>query len=483
MLNTAPSGILPQQRSEHQDTLDPELRARARGIHAGRTTPKVWSDTGLRSHQRIAARFATYAQHEVTWLHGHGWRKWTGTHWADDIDDVRTHQILKQALESIWGDAINDRDLAADVKAANTGPGSNAVLGLARRHLHAEEMDTDPWLLNTQSGTLDLRTLELRPHRPEDRISKITAGAYRPGERSHEWQKFIAEALPDPDVRAYIRRYLGQSLIGTTQEHKLAILKGKGRNGKTVLQNVTVKALGDYAVTVSNDLLLSGRYGGKDAGNLAALMALRGARLATMSEINKGERMNEAAMKQYTGGDTITSKAMGQNYVTWEPTHSLLMLTNDLPAVQGDSYAAWARIHVVPFPIDFTGREDGDLEHRLKQDALDAVLTWAVEGLKDYQHQGLAAPAAVTAEVDAYRYTNDPVTQFIEERCYTGLAASVRKATLLQAYNEWAQQNGETHLSSQVFTPQIRDQAGVEETKMRGDRGWQGIGLRPELEG
>jgi putative DNA primase/helicase len=37
-----------------------------------------------------------------------------------------------------------------------------------------DDLDADNYLLNCQNGTLDLRTLEFRPHNPADRITKIT---------------------------------------------------------------------------------------------------------------------------------------------------------------------------------------------------------------------------------------------------------------------------------------------------------------------
>ena len=45
-----------------------------------------------------------------------------------------------------------------------------------------EQLDTDPWLLNVENGTLDLRTGELRPHRRDD-LLEARARRLRPGRR------------------------------------------------------------------------------------------------------------------------------------------------------------------------------------------------------------------------------------------------------------------------------------------------------------
>ena len=43
-----------------------------------------------------------------------------------------------------------------------------------------DDIDADPWLFNCANGTLDLRTMELREHNPDDRITKIARAAYTP---------------------------------------------------------------------------------------------------------------------------------------------------------------------------------------------------------------------------------------------------------------------------------------------------------------
>src|SRR5699024_8636303 len=189
---------------------------------------------------------------------------------------------------------------------------------------------------------------------------------------------------------------------------------GTGRNGKGVLARTLSKALGDYAVTATNDLLVTGRHGGKTAGELAAQMVLRGARFAVMSELDKNDKMNETLMKSLTGGDEITAKLMGQNFVSFMPSHSFFLQTNDLPAMDAGAEAAWTRVRVVPFDVSFKGREDHGLEERLETE-LSGVLTWAVEGLRQYQQTGLDEPDAVTASTDAYRSDNDALSRFIAD--------------------------------------------------------------------
>jgi hypothetical protein len=143
------------------------------------------------------------------------------------------------------------------------------------------------------------------------------------------------------------------------------------------------KALGDYAITGAASMLVVSRQGEKpSAQDLAAQYRLRGTRWAVLSEVQKGARMDEALMKQLTGGDEIQAKLMGQNPIDFAPSHSLIMLANDLPRVDPDAKAVWDRLRVAPFTVDFSGREDKSIEELLESE-LEGVLAWCVEGLRD----------------------------------------------------------------------------------------------------
>lgn len=435
-----------------------------------------WQDKGLRSHQRLAARFAQYAEGRILYVNGTGWHHWDGTRWAPDHRAAEAHKILTKLLEMSWIESISDKDLAADVRSCMTSHGTTGVLDLASRRMFTEDVDRDPYLLNCQNGTLDLHTLELREHDPADLITKVTGAAYVPGAYSNDWERFLESSLPDADVREFLQRYAGVSLIGVVLEHVLVIATGSGRNGKGVLARMLSEALGDYAITATNDMLIASRYGQKSAGELASRMRLRGARWAVMSELEKGDKLAESTMKSLTGGDSIEAKLMGQNPVEFVPSHAFFMQTNDLPKVDADSTAVWARMRVVPFDVSFKGREDSGLEDRLRLE-LSAVLAWAVRGLADYQDQGLAAPDAVMKRTEDYRTENDTVQQFLVDRCIESPNARVARAELHRVYQEWAKDNGADTLTPRELAPKVRSRPGVTEGKSGGFEVWRGIGL------
>lgn len=444
------------------------------------TKPAVWDDANLRGHQRMAARFEQRWAGLCVHATGMGWQYYDGKRWAADKHAKRAHQLLTELLRECWAESMNDKDLQSDVRSAMTGNGSNSVIDLASKRLtaDADEMDADPHLLNCQNGTLDLRTLELRPHDPADRLTKITRASYTRGTDSARWVDFLNSSLPDTEIQEFLQRYLGSALVGRVIDHVLVIATGTGRNGKSVLANAVSNMLGDYAVTASNDMLVSGKYKGhKSAGELSAQMVLRGARFAVMSELEKGAQLAESTMKTLTGGDSISAKFMGQDQIEFMPSHSFFMLTNELPNVDPTAKAVWDRMRVVPFDVSFEGREDTSLESDL-QLAADSILDWAVAGLWAYQQEGLNAPAQVLARTDAYRADNDTVQQFMADECVMHPDARVSRSELHHAYLDWARDNGAEQLTARALAPRVAALPGITEGKTGGNRIWKGAGLK-----
>ena len=57
--------------------------------------------------------------------------------------------------------------------------------------VHPDELDADPWLFNAANGTIDLQTGDLREHRREDLLTKITTVVYDPDARHDLWDGFL----------------------------------------------------------------------------------------------------------------------------------------------------------------------------------------------------------------------------------------------------------------------------------------------------
>ena len=402
-------------------------------------------------------------------------------------------QVIKlahQTARSIFHEAAATED-ADEQKAITKWAGAsqnesriNAMLSQAKPYLAVgmEELDRDPWLVNCQNGTLDLRTGRLRKPDPADRITKVVPVDYDPEAPCPRFKRFLDEALVDEALIKFVKRYSGYTLTGITRERLLAILYGFGKNGKTTLVELLHEALGDYARNTDVETLLIKKYQG--VGNDVA--ALKGARFVSAAEVEKGRRLAESKVKQLTGRDTVTARFLfGENF-DFKPEFKLWLSTNNKPVIQGTDDAIWDRIRLIPFKQRFEGpKADPKLPDKLRAE-LAGVFAWMVEGCLEWQEHGLEEPETVTEATKQYREEMDTLAAFLDETCVLGAAHRVLAERLYQRYAMWCDKSGEHKDPKKAFVARLeergfsrrRETAGVN----KGRYIWVGIGLRSDDE-
>ena len=417
---------------------------------------EIPDDVAFRSHLRIAKRFEQRYAGDFAFVAGIGWHYWDGTRWAES-QKGEVEQAVFDLIKSVWAESMRDRELQQDVRASQTANGTKGVLDqaskLASFAFVARDFDPDPYLLNTPSGTVDLRTFEVHPHDPLDRITKVTRGSFVPHARSEKWEAVLQRILPNDDVRGFLQRYVGVALVGQVLEHALVLLHGdSGQNGKSTFYETVAFALGDYAITAEPELFMH-----KDGTHPTGQMDLRGVRWVTTSETERGRRLATATVKRLTGGDPIRARRMRQDFVEFEPSHTAAMVTNHLPKVTGDDPALWRRVRVVDFAVRIPDSErDPFLKDALRLDA-DAVLMWAMRGYLDYKERGgLDEPSAVLAATAEYRRDSDVVGLFLEERYVLDGESAIQFGVVYEQWESWRVSNdGGPRISRKSFPKEL----------------------------
>lgn len=335
-----------------------------------------------------------------------------------------------------------------------------------------EALDVDPWLFNVANGTIDLRTGIIRPHERGDLITKVSPVVYDASATCATFDRFLAEAQPDPEIRAYLLRWLGYCMTGLVREHAFPINYGTGRNGKGTLVNIALHIFGDYGKQVPTELLMVAR-GERHPTERATLL---GVRFAAAAETDEGRCLNVALVKQLTGGDPIAARFMRQDFFDFMPSHKLMLSTNHRPLIKETKDAIWSRVQLVPWAVSFKGREDTEMGDKLKGEA-SGVLNRLLAGCLEWQRIGLAPPRAVQAASAAYREEQDVLGDFFAERCVFEPDARVSRPRLREAYDLWCRENGERFpLSPKAFAEAVRER-GAKDGWVSQQRGWIGVGL------
>jgi putative DNA primase/helicase len=414
---------------------------------------------------QFADRHAGELRHVATWSK---WMRYDGSRWQFD-DKLITYSLSRELCREVAVTANKARE-AKNIANAKTRA---AVVSLAREDSRLaasiDQWDCDDWLLNTPDGVVDLRTGDLRPHRTDDYMTKLTA--VTPHGDCPQWKAFLTTVTGKNDeLKAYIQRVLGYALTGVTNEHALFFLYGLGQNGKGVMINTVAGILADYHRTANQETFAVT----SNEQHPTELAMLRGARLVTVSETEAGKRWAESRIKQLTGGDTINARFMRQDFFEFQPKFKLMISGNHRPGLNSVNFAIRRRVNMLPFTVTISEEQrDKDLTAKLKAE-WPGILQWMIEGCLEWQRIGLKPPKVVTDATDDYLETEDKLGRWIAEcleRDPNGWASS---SALFASWKSWAESNGEWVGSQTKLSINLKD-AGFEPARKETGNGFAGL--------
>lgn len=328
-----------------------EVRAIAKSV-AGYLPNTDTARTDLGNAQRLIIRHGDDLCYCYAWK---CWMVWKGGRWVRDVSGEIEHRA-KETVRAIRDEAALIPDQAEAKKLQSWAIQSEsraritAIPELARSELPVmpSDFDRDPWLLNVQNGTLDLKTGLLHPHQRKDLLSKIANVSFDPDAHCRTWLGFLDRIFAgDKELISYVKTLVGYALTGETGEQTFHVLYGKGANGKTTFIETLLRLVGDYGQKAEFSTLLA--HSNDNVRNDIA--ALRGARLVAATEAERGRRLNEPLVKELTGGDTIRARFLFQEYFEFRPQFKLLLATNYKPEIYGIDEGIWRRVHLIPFAI------------------------------------------------------------------------------------------------------------------------------------
>ena len=454
--------------------------------------PDGYRNTDTGNAERVAARHAGV----VRWVEDRStWSVFTGRHWEDDPDGGRVSHLAVGVLRDTHAWATG-----AEAE-AGTEPAKRAAVRLKVHALRSEQagalrsllerlkaipgvtvpagaFDRDRHLLNILDGTVDLRDGTVGKHDASQLITRVISQAYDPKApaTSDLWNDTLALFQLDPDVRDFLKVFAGYCATGETRERKMVIAYGIGRNGKGTLMEPLVKALGPYAKVVQTATFERG--GSRD--NPYAMADLRGARLVSAAETNRGTGFNEALVKSDTGGGQQSTRGIYERSVSWEPEFKLVLETNNKPRIREAGPAIWDRVTLVPFDVRLeAGKVDPTVKQRLVDggDEQRAILAWVISGAVAYYKSGLKVPDAIRRASDAFRADSDELAEFLETRCSKAEANLVKARDLHQAHSTWREDEHEKPLTSRALKDALTDRGYVQKRDASGIW-WKGIRLR-----
>lgn len=333
-----------------------------------------------------------------------------------EADDPRAKSAIALARRwSSWAD-----------RSGMVGP-KEAALKAAADHmiLHERELNNDPYTLGVANGVVrltDSGSVRLNDLRKDDFITLNTGTPYVPWDElgaDYEddaalWEDAVETWLPNEELRLYVQKLLGYSLLGDNRDRICVFLLGTTGTGKSTFLNTIMAALGDYAGPVDLSIFRGDRH-----TNPALVYALP-QRIITASEASQRNILHADVFKRITGGEPISAELKYANEIIKRvPAFVPWVATNTAPSVPDADVAVKRRVRVIPFDQQVAENASMGVRMRTSMGVRVSALAWAIEGWQLYVREGLGSIEVPESMAEAQNQFNSDMSdfgQFVAER-------------------------------------------------------------------
>lgn len=404
------------------------------------------------------------------------WFGFDGTIWAPG---AHLPQMAARQMVSMIGDARAGA-LAEGLRTFRNAAGLKAIANhaqlLTQMHISSAEFDQTPNLLAVGHGVVELDTGRWRHATADDKLARRAPVAFVPQAPCALWDRFIRELVRnDRQYALFLQRALGYALFGHAKEQVFFLVLGTGGNGKGVLMRTVKEVLGQYGHSIAPNVVTRA-YSGNPNAPSPALALLRGPRFVICTEFSRRTGLDEAFIKQFTGGDDLSAR---QNYGNLEvfKTHGKLWFsTNTMPEIEAGDMAMWRRLVPLPFKARFEGNKaDPDLETKLVAE-YPGILQWLIRGAVAYARDGLGTCDVVERFRKTLTANADSVEVWIEECCGRREDARLAASVAYTSYVRFARQAKRTPMTVKEFAARL-ERKGFARVRRNEGNFYQGLRL------
>lgn len=468
MLLAAESAERPTQ-TEVRATMSNEVMRAVNFFQEKGVDPLTYSFNDKGNSQLFADIFKNEARWNVT---AKEWYVYDGGRWVRDTGGMRVSSKMKLFVDMLILYCQTDMDehtnklFIKNVDRMGQIKVRENILRDARDHNYIESADFDkfPFLINLKNGTLDLKTMEFRPHNPDDLLSAMANVTYDPDAKSPLWDKFINDIMTnDGDKKMFLQKALGYSLTGSTEKECFFMLYGATtRNGKGTLTGTISHMLGDYAAAAVPESFAShaNKDGRQASGDIARLA---GKRFVNVSEPQKNMHLDVALVKTLTGNDIITARHLHEREFEFKPQFKIFINSNYLPNANDDTLFSSDRVKVITFDRHFDDAErDTALKGKLcTEENISGIFNWCLKGLQMFYADGLEDPPSVAEATAEYRRESDKIQLFIEECLVADAGSNCVAKDVYIVYKYWCEENGCYPESKQKWLQAMRGKVTI----------------------
>ena len=308
-----------------------------------------------------------------------------------------------------------------------------------------------------KNGLLKWDTLELKPWDSNTFSTLQIPVTWTTGPQIKEpydlWTNCLEEWIPDKETRMFLQEYIGYCLVPDCGFRTAVFLFGGGNNGKSLFLEIIANLFKGY-ISFTPLHWLDGRF------ESAKLMDKL---INVCADIDSKYMEETNTIKAIISGDPIRAEIKHGKTFDFHPVCRLMFSANNIPRSNDQSDGWYSRWQFIDFPRKFktnAGFKRKLLNELRTDDALSALLLWAVEGLQRlYANGEFTISESMSKAAEQYRMDNDSVQAFINETIakvgHVGSNTTLAINSLYAVYKSWCEDNGLRVVSQHEFIRRV----------------------------
>ncbi|MDX3522057.1 phage/plasmid primase, P4 family [Streptomyces scabiei] len=285
---------------------------------------------------------------------------------------------------------------------------------------------------------------EVRELRPDDYTTMNTGVAIREDAQHNTLDEMLAKFWPIPEVRRYLIRLLGYSILGGNPERQLCVLCGETTGGKTTLMEAVDSALGSYSASYGQSIF---HANAKDKPR-PDLIRLLPKRYGHSSEANNKWTLHGDQVKRMVGEDSMSLRDMygkANEIIQATPQMTPWLATNHAPQIKDMDAATTRRVTVIPCDVSLSkAEEDPTIRSRMRTEKaiLEALLWMLLAGWVDYRQNGLEdRPAPVASATQKFLRDASEAGDYWDSQVVQKEGSELLLSEVYAKYRTWCYNN------------------------------------------
>lgn len=258
------------------------------------------------------------------------------------------------------------------------------------------------------------------------------------------------------DKKDLLYELIGYCMLPEYPLHRIFLLFGSGRNGKSKFLNILERVIGKENTTASDlHTLTEDRFG--TAGLYKKLVCF-------ISETDYHKLDRTSILKRLSGEDPVNAQFKNKPAFTFNNYAKIIIATNTIPQMQDKTYGNMARYVIIDFPNRFSEQED--ILEKIPEAEYEALANICVRKLEVLLHRRkFYKEPSPEDKFKIYEEKSNPLGKFIELYCNTNTDEDISKFEFEERYTAWLKDNGYSVNFSKSWLSSELEEKGFPKTR------------------